>query len=320
MTRNLFEYPNVVGYGKGLKVQAGRRTSKVAQVVLVTRKVEAQALAAGDLIPAEHDGLRTDVVEVGVLRALLARTDRWRPAPGGVSIGHRDITAGTLGCLVKDAATGHTLILSNNHVLANSNDAAAGDPILQPGPYDGGDASDTIAYLERWAPIVFLEGPGTCPVAQGAAWLANVAARLAGSGHRLRAVQARAATNLFDAAVARPVSDGLVEANILELRQPVGLAAPIELMTELRKSGRTTGLSVGHATVVDATVDVSYGAGRTARFEGQVVSNMLCQGGDSGSVVLDAADRLAALLFAGSDQATIVSPIGPVLASLGLTL
>ncbi len=47
-------------------------------------------------------------------------------------------------------------MLSNNHVLANSNDATAGDAILQPGPADGGRLGpDTIAVLERFCPIEF---------------------------------------------------------------------------------------------------------------------------------------------------------------------
>lgn len=46
------------------------------------------------------------------------RTERWRPAPMGVSIGHCKASAGTAGCLVKDKKTREILILSNAHVLA----------------------------------------------------------------------------------------------------------------------------------------------------------------------------------------------------------
>ena len=67
---------------------------------------------------------------------------------GGVSIGHYAITAGTPGAFVKDKTTAETLILSNNHVMANSNDASIGDAILQPGPADGGKSpQDRIAAL-----------------------------------------------------------------------------------------------------------------------------------------------------------------------------
>jgi len=76
-----------------------------------------------------------------------------RPAPGGVSIGHYRVTnAGTLGCLVQDIK-GFTYILSNNHVLANSNNAAQRDPVYQPGRYDGGTPTDEIAKLWTWRPL-----------------------------------------------------------------------------------------------------------------------------------------------------------------------
>ncbi len=57
------------------------------------------------------------------------------------------MTAGTLGCLVKKDHEYY--ILSNNHVLANENEAYMGDPILQPDPYDGEDLEDRIAYLDK---------------------------------------------------------------------------------------------------------------------------------------------------------------------------
>src|SRR3546814_10205184 len=71
-------------------------------------------------------------------------------------MGHAAITAGTLGGLVRDRETGAVVILSNNHVLANSNQGTAGDAILQPGPADGGtDPGDRIATLARFVAIDF---------------------------------------------------------------------------------------------------------------------------------------------------------------------
>jgi hypothetical protein len=83
------------------------------------------------MIPADLDGVPTDVLEIGKIRAFLTPTDRWRPAPGGVSIGHYRITAGTLGLFVCDRASGTRLILSNNHVLAKSNDAAVAEGLIE---------------------------------------------------------------------------------------------------------------------------------------------------------------------------------------------
>ena len=46
------------------------------------------------------------------------RTERWRPCPMGVSIGHYRGGTGTVGALVKHKETGEILILSNAHILA----------------------------------------------------------------------------------------------------------------------------------------------------------------------------------------------------------
>lgn len=73
---------------------------------------------------------------------------RQRPLRCGCSVGHYKLTAGTLGCFVKSRKDGSVLMLSNNHVLANENDAAVGDHILQPGDYDGGRRpNDVVGQL-----------------------------------------------------------------------------------------------------------------------------------------------------------------------------
>ena len=89
----------------------------------------------------------------------------------------------------------------------------------------------------------------------------------------------------------------------------------------VRKSGRTTAFTTGTITVLEATIDVTYGEGRIARFEGQIVSTPMSQGGDSGSLLV-AADSLQAvgLLYAGSNQATIFNSIGDVLAALSIEI
>lgn len=314
--------PNVVGVGVGEKISEGRKTGEISVVVLVRQKLPPAGLTKEALLPKELNGVKTDVIEVGDVRALQARTDRWRPAPGGVSIGHYQITAGTLGCVVRDRADGRRLILSNNHVLANSNDAQPGDAILQPGPADGGSASeDTIAHLERFCPIEFSVSPPTCSLASGFASLGNFLAELAGSSHRVQAYQAAPqAVNLADAAVARPVSNDDILDEILEVGVVSG-TLPASLGMMVRKSGRTTAFTTGEITVLDATVNVSYGVGKIASFENQIVTGPMSQGGDSGSLVV-AADELKAvgLLFAGSNQSTIINPIQAVLDCLNVDL
>ncbi|KXK54437.1 MAG: hypothetical protein UZ13_00154 [Chloroflexi bacterium OLB13] len=143
--------PNVVGVAVGLKETEGVWTDTIALVALVERKLPLTALSAEARIPRQIDSIPTDVYEVGQLKALqlLPPTSRFRPTiPPGVSIGHFAITAGTLGAVVKDRITGEKLLLSNNHVFANSNDAQVGDSILQPGPADGGQTPATRS--RRW--------------------------------------------------------------------------------------------------------------------------------------------------------------------------
>jgi len=238
---------------------------------------------------------RMEIPEMGV--ELLAK--RARPAEGGYSVGHYKITAGTIATCVYDILPGGSTnppvhgvgtppryyILSNNHVLANSNDAAVGDPILQPGPFDGGNAStDVIARLNRFVPIDF---EPTIPREQ----------------HR----------NLVDAAIAEaPFHD--IDREIYWLgyvrgwrrKQDVTVGMPVF------KTGRTTNFTSGRITAISATVDIGYGNGRTARFKDQIITTNISAGGDSGSLVATLVDNVPAavgLLFAGSSVATIINQI-----------
>jgi hypothetical protein len=309
---------NVVATGAGYKIKAGKRTQELSLVCSVARKLPLESLAASDRIPQEIDGVPTDVVETGVIRALATRTERQRPAPGGVSIGHRDITAGTLGCLVRK--NGQVMILSNNHVLANSNDALTGDPILQPGPIDGGKLpADLIAELHQFVPISFGEPPSNCKFASGMIALLNAGCRVIGSGTRYRIHRIEAVDNLVDAAIARPLKAADVSDDILEVGRIAGQGRG-ELGMALQKSGRTTGFTRGEITQVAVTVNVSYGSGRVARFTDQLMAGAMSQGGDSGSAVLDGDKRLVGLLFAGSDNSTIINRIEHVFSALGLSL
>jgi len=313
----LFGKPNVVACGVGYKEIGGARTDELCVVVSVAQKALRAELAPDDLVPQALEGIKTDVQETGVIRALQGHTDKWRPAPGGVSCGHIDITAGTLGCLVSRGD--QVYILSNNHVLADSNEAQPGDAILQPGPHDGGTIEDQIATLEEFVPINFGTDVPSCPIATGTATVVNWMAGLTGSRHRLQAFQENPEMNLVDAAIARPMSANLVEKRILEIGEPQGVSEGT-LGLKIRKSGRTTGLTSGEITQVDVTTQVSYGAGKTATFTDQLMAGAMSSGGDSGSAVLDENDRVIGLLFAGSSSVTIINRIQNVLEVLNVSI
>lgn len=314
----LLAKPNVVAAGIGYKTVLEKQDPTLSIVCSVTHKVRAELLSPRERVPPSIAGVPVDVVTTGPIRALQARTDRHRPAPGGVSIGHRDITAGTLGCLVRK--NNQTFILSNNHVLANSNDASVGDAILQPGPFDGATwPADHIAELSEFVRIHFIGEPSDCSFAGAIVRVLNALARALGSDTRLEAVTTQLRENLVDAAIARPLNDDLVKADILEIGTIQGSARG-ELGAAIKKSGRTTGLTQGQILQVDVTVDVQYGPGQIARFADQLLAGPMSQGGDSGSAVLDSGNRLVGLLFAGSPNSTVINRIEHVFAALGLSL
>ncbi len=340
----LLARPGVVGVATGFKNETG----EPSVVVLVERKLPIAALSAGEAIPKEVNGVPTDVLEIGYLRAYDTPRDRFRPTiPSGVSIGHYKITAGTLGTIVTDKTTGEKLILSNNHVMANSNDALVGDAILQPGPTDGGkNPADMVARLERFVRIRFTDetdttptptpnppggGSGGCDVVTVVVSLTNALASLLGSSKRVTPTNATSTpststpttqatpTNEVDAALAKPIDPNMFTGEIRGIGFINGTKPPA-LGMKVRKSGRTTGYTEGTINLLNATVNVAYGS-RTARFTGQIITGPMSQGGDSGSLIVDGTENKAVgLLFAGSNLSTIFNPIDSVLAALNITI
>ncbi|GAI77722.1 unnamed protein product, partial [marine sediment metagenome] len=267
----------VVTVGLGTKTVSGVDTGKTALVVGVIKKLPLKEIYAGakvvledgsfiwvhaeDIIPARVNGLITDVIETHEIKfRTLDRTAKWRPAPGGVSIAHKDTTAGTLGSLVRK--NGELMILSNNHVLANVNQAQIGDPILQPGPYDGGTVeNDEIAKLHDFVGIEML-GLSQCPVSGAIVNVFNFVARLLGRKTRLTAL-AGLEGNLVDCAIAKPNRDEDVVDTILEVDGISGEVEP-EVGMEVKKSGRSSGLTYGRITQVNVSANVNMGDGRFA--------------------------------------------------------
>jgi hypothetical protein len=320
MYEKLLDKRNVVGVGAGYKVKGGQEMDILAIVALVEKKLRISDLRPSDLVPKTIGGFPTDVIEVGKIVAL-ETTGKYRPAPGGVSIGHIDITAGTLGSVVRSVGNGERLILSNNHVLANQNDAEIGDLILQPGSYDGGGIIDTIGELYDFVPIMFGNQSLDCPIANTTAVVGNAVAILLGSSKRLVVVgqkQSPYQYNLVDAALARPYDDEDVFDEILDIGVVTGTKAA-SLGMPVRKYGRTTDYTEDRVLTVGTTIDVGYGGGRTARFEEQIVVGPMSAGGDSGSLVVDRDSQNAVgLLFAGSDTHTILNSINFVMSELNI--
>ncbi len=347
---SLLAIKNVVATGVGFKISNGEVTDQLSIICSVVEKKSTSSLAPDQIIPQALDGVPTDVIQTGQFKAFQDPKGRFRPAPGGVSIGHGDITAGTLGCLVRK--NGQLLILSNNHVLANSNDARVGDPILQPGPFDGGIfPQDQIGTLEAFIPIQFPggggggggngggggggggNGGGGCGGGScigGSAAVVNSMSSMVGSKNRLKTVTVESdqpsqtaspqmADNLVDAALARPTDSNLVQNTILDIGAIQG-SGSAQLGMALKKMGRTTAFTTGTVQQIDVTVEVSYGAAGVARFTDQFMAGAMSQGGDSGSAVLNTNNEIVGLLFAGSSTSTIMNRIENVFSALNVTL
>jgi hypothetical protein len=68
--QELLRYPNVVGVAVGTRTRQGTPTGEPCLVVYVSRKLEPDQLAPGELLPVEIDGVPVDVVETGPIQAL----------------------------------------------------------------------------------------------------------------------------------------------------------------------------------------------------------------------------------------------------------
>lgn len=347
---------NVVGVAMGYKNPADHEDPAV--VVLVEEKKPVSALNRTDIIPREIDGVQTDVIEVGRLVALgdlqgdaqstphlgASPRERHRPLiPAGVSAGHYLVTSGTLGGLVRDRTTGERLLLSNNHVFANSNEARYGDDIIQPGKLDGGQHPlDKVATLERFLALAYLEGDVKPIITAQAAAAAQasknplqaffdflmsiIASKPAPAPTAPTApnvIMPAGMDNVADAALARPINADLFTRQIRGIGN-IRKTAPPTLGMHIRKTGRTTDTTQSTVTLLNATVNVAYNTSkgvRNARFVEQVICNAFSQGGDSGALVVDAESQTAVgLLFAGSGIASIFTPIDVVLDTLNVDL
>jgi hypothetical protein len=330
--RHLITRRNVVGVGVGYKETSDGLTDELAVLVNVAQKIPKAQLAESDLVPKMLDGVKTDVVETGRFLAgqtdparveTTAQTERFDPklrcrptVPAGVSISHADVTAGTFGCLVRRGSD--LFILSNNHVLANVNSAKPGDPIIQPGRYDGGRAEDQVAVLAEFIPLDFGGKEAHSSLARKIEQLLNFAARILRASHRFMSYDTTPGENLVDAALARPLNPDQLTPDLPHIGRPRGVAQA-GLGTPVQKTGRTTGYTQGRITQIDVTTQVEYN-GRLATFTGQLMASGMSEGGDSGSVVLDEAKNIIGLLFAGSRQATLINPIQAVLRMLNVEI
>ena len=290
-------------WGIALGIAAGRRRGDVRIAV----RVRPEAGPAGAALRADLERMAAGEVDfrhVGRIAKLAARPVPWRqgrrrPLAIGVSAGHVASTAGTLGAFVRREAGG-VMMLSNSHVFADEGRAAHGDAILQPAPDDRGRPTrDRVGALEDFVPF----SPRAANPVDAA--VPTIAERVAIEPAKLRGL-------------------GLVLGGLRDRE--------IEPDDAVAKIGRTTGVTRGIVTAVEMDdVEVDFDVGRR-RFDDQIEiegggARAFCDGGDSGSLIVDADGFGCGLLFAGSDEGgrngqglTYANPLSTVLRLLKLEL
>jgi hypothetical protein len=223
-----------------------------------------------------------------------------------------DCCGGTLGALVSDR-NNNLYILSNNHVLAESDQARTGDTVVQPALVDlncNPQAGRTVGSLRYVVPIQSTQ--------------TNVDAALAAA---TPAVDSTGGILQLGPAVNGALTPAAPAAG-------TGEALNAGLLNQLKvvKSGRTTGLTCSTVNTVNLTVQVDYyyDCAETQRYYTKTYVNQIgmpgasfADSGDSGALVLDASNAQPVGLFfsSGTDDSnhgfSVANPIQDVLTELG---
>lgn len=229
-----------------------------------------------------------------------------------------DCCGGTLGSLIQNTS-GTQYLLSNNHVLARSDQASAGETIVQPGliddncaPYDDGGTETPVGVLTGFLPLKSNATNADAAIAQ----VNSGAVSSIGSILELGARQ----------------SNGTLAAAPPGVSSTGGKGETAAINMTVAKSGRTTGLTCAAISAVDLDVKVSYFSNcaetdpyYTKTYANQIAisGNQFSDAGDSGSLIVDTANaEPVGLFFAGGVDAGNVSegvanPVSDVLTELG---
>lgn len=303
--------PAIRGFGFGVRWANGQPTNEpVFQVFAGAAARRTWGAGPAGVIPPEFSSLVTlevvraaresgadagaeapvDLDDTGEVVPLMVPVDaaqlrvRQRPLQGGCSLGHPDVTGGTLGVRVVENVRGApegaaVYLLSNCHVLAaDPSRPRRGDPTIQPAAVDfGARDRDVIGHLADFEPL------------------------RVGFTNRMDA----ALCALDDPSVAADGVAGLGGLRYWRAQRdtPIGL--------RVAKLGRTTGLTFGVVRSVGVTYKIDYKLGEPLVFSEQILTTHLAGGGDSGSLLVALGERpsVAGLILGGSKDVTLATPI-----------
>lgn len=302
--------PNIIPSGSVYVIAAvnGSRLTAPLRLVLNDRGIVSN--------PVTNQQIQTTPAALGSSGGNDGDYDTYEDKQGNSYIA--DCCGGTLGALVEDEQK-NQYILSNNHVLAESDQGHVGDTIDQPGLIDGactplsrrGSTLHPVGSLKYWAALDSAQ--------------TNVDAALA------LAMPGAVDTTGSILQLGPPGQD-----QALSAAPPVaGQGEPVtaqNLDMSVVKSGRTTGLTCSNIDAVSLTVKVDYykDCAETQPYATKIFTNQIGIGGahftdsgDSGALVLDASNaEPIGLYFAGGTDGdghglSLANPIGDVLHELG---
>ncbi|MGA7340573.1 MAG: hypothetical protein WBX18_08245 [Terracidiphilus sp.] len=230
-----------------------------------------------------------------------------------------DCCGGTLGSLIQNSG-GTQYLLSCNHVLARSDQAALGEHIVQPGliddncaPYGQGGTETLVGALTGFVKLDSASINNNVDAA-----IAQVNSGAVSSSGAILELGARQANGTLAAAPPGTSSTG-------------GKGEAGSLNMQVAKSGRTTGLTCASIEYIDVTVQVQYYADcaetdsyylKTYDNQIGIEGNQFSDAGDSGSLVVDTSNaEPVGLFFAGGLGANgvsegIANPVSDVLSEL----
>jgi hypothetical protein len=298
-TAKLMEINDVVGTATGLA------SDNSPSIVVFTRKNTAPGIIPGSLegVPVRIEVTGEIFAQPKTLKTGNPTSILPKPVPIGVSTGNiGECSAGTIGARLKDKGTpAKFYALSNNHVYALQNDAPIGSTILQPGLYDTrcvSGQSNVIGILYAYEPIDFNGGDNTV----------DAAIAISSDGQLKNSTP----------------TDGYGTPNSKTYTKATGKNPYIG--QRVKKYGRTTKLTTGTITGLNATIKVCYDSSCSliATFVNQIVIGRggFSGAGDSGSLIVtnDSNAYPVGLLFAGGGGVTIANPIDVVLDRFNLSI
>ncbi|MGA8108962.1 MAG: hypothetical protein WB974_05985 [Acidobacteriaceae bacterium] len=265
--------------------------------------------------PVTHQSIQTDAAALGTSGGNDGDFDTYQDQNGDSYVA--DCCGGTLGALVQDPQ-GNEYILSNNHVLAESDQGHVGDTIDQPGLIDGactplsrpGSTLHPVGSLRYFVPLASRQTNVDAALASVVPGTVDPDGRILGLGTPGQNQTLSAAPPMAGS------GEKLSAAN---------------LGINVVKSGRTTGLTCSSLSAVALTVKVDYykDCAETEPYSTKTYTNQIAiagahftDSGDSGALVLDADNAQAiGLYFAGGTDGdgnglSVANPIGDVLQEL----